>query len=74
MKSNRLSFDLSDQPQIAQRLRREAARRRRTQKSLMIEALESYFSQRAEDKGLLKAAESSFAEWNNAEDAVYDNV
>ena len=71
--STRLTLDLGD-PQLAQLLRVEAARERTTMKDIVVRALEAYFSERRENGALLKLAEAAFAEWDNPEDAVYDEL
>ena len=74
MKSVKLSFDLSDKPQLVEMLRVQAARQRTTQKAIVIDALEAYFAHKLESAFLLKAAEKVFHEWDNEDDQVYDTL
>ena len=74
MKTVKLSFDFSDKPALAQTLRIEAAKAGTSQKAILVEALESYFSNKFENSLLLAAADKTFAEWENSEDAVYDTL
>ena len=72
MKTVKLSFDFTDKPQFADMLRLEAARAGKTQKAILVEALEAYFANRLEDEILLSSANLTFADWNNPDDSVYD--
>lgn len=45
-----------------------------TQKAVLIEALESYFSDKLESSLLKQAASKTLAEWDNEEDKVYDSL
>jgi hypothetical protein len=72
MQSAKVSFDFSDRPKLVELLRVHAAQTGRTQKDVVAEALEAYFAHHAESALILKLAESSFAEWDNAEDEVYN--
>jgi hypothetical protein len=74
MKSVKLSFDFSDQPQLVEKLRLQAAREGTTQKAIVIDALEAYFAHKLESALLLKAAEHTFQEWDNEDDQVYDSL
>ena len=74
MKSVKLSFDFSDRPQLVENLRLQAAREGTTQKAIVIDALEAYFAHKLESALLLKAAESTFQEWDNQDDQVYDSL
>ena len=74
MKSTKFSFDFADAPEIVTALRSEAVRSGKSQKALVIEALEAYFSHRFENRFLLRAAEQTFQEWDNPDDAVYDKL
>jgi hypothetical protein len=74
MKSNKFTFDFSDQSQLAELIRLEAATSGKSQKAIIIEALQSYFAHRQENLLLLRMAEKSFDEWNSEEDAVYDTL
>jgi hypothetical protein len=40
----------------------------------LLEQLPSHLKVKVEDIGWLRAAESAFAFWDNAEDAVYDDL
>ncbi len=71
---HQVTFDFRDQPQLLDMLRLLAAKRRTTQKAVLTDALNAYFSQRQEEIALLTAAEKSFAEWDNEEDRVYDTL
>ena len=74
MKSAKVSWDFSDRPDVIDRLRLEAARQGTTQKAIVTLALESYLSHRLENERLLHAAGPAFAEWDNEEDRVYDDL
>ncbi len=74
MKTVKLTFDFSDVPQLAELLKIEAATSGKTQKALLVEALESYFSAKRENHLLWGAAERTFAEWDNPDDEIYDKL
>ncbi len=74
MKAAKLSFDLSDRLEIVELLRLLAAQSGKSQKHILIEALEAYFSHQFESRMLLRAAEKSFADWDNPEDDVYNKL
>lgn len=74
MKSAKLSFDFSDKTELVEVLRLEAARTGNSMKGILVEALESYFANRLENRLLTSAASQSFAEWDNEEDAIYDDI
>lgn len=74
MKTLKLSFDLTDQPQLVEALRLEAARSSTSQKAILVSALEAYFSNRLENSFLASAAHRSFTEWDNSEDSIYDTL
>lgn len=67
----RLSIDLGD-PSLARLVRMEAHDTDSTIREVCIRALESYLANKLETRALLKAAESSFEEWNDPRDADYD--
>ena len=72
MKTVKMSFDFTDQPEVAEMLRLYAARKGRTQKAVLVDALKAYFADQLESSLLLRAADFTFAEWENEEDRVYD--
>ena len=74
MKTVKMSFDFTDQPDVAEMLRLYAARKGRTQKAIVVDALKAYFADQLESTLLLRAAELTFAEWDNQEDQVYDTL
>lgn len=74
MKTLKLSFDFSDAPKLVELLRTRAAATGMTQKAILIEALKHYLSNSQEEEFILSAADRSFAEWSNPEDAVYDTL
>lgn len=74
MKSLKLSFDLTDEPQLVELLRMHAAKEGRSLKAVLVEALKSFFSHKQESALILKAAEKAFSEWDNEEDGVYDTL
>ena len=74
MKSLKLCIDFNDQPQIVEMLRIYAARAGLTQKAVLINALEAFFSDKLESSFLLSSADASFREWNNDDDRVYDTL
>jgi hypothetical protein len=73
MKTLKLSFDFSDQPKLVELLRVQAAASGKSQKAMLIEALNHYFSNVLDEEFIAQAANLSFAEWNNPEDDVYNN-
>lgn len=74
MKGNKLTLDFCDSTDLLKLLRTFAAKENRTQKSIIVDALELYFSHQQESAFLIKAAEKTFNEWNNSEDDVYDTI
>lgn len=74
MKTLKLSFDLSDNPQVIELLRLRAAQKGISQKAILIEALQAYFAQDQENEFIKSAADKVFAEWNNPDDEVYDTL
>jgi|HubBroStandDraft_1064217.scaffolds.fasta_scaffold146552_2 hypothetical protein len=74
MKSAKVSFDFSDQPEIAEHLRLLSARRQTTQKAIVVEALQQYFSRLRGDEFIAVAADLAFSEWDNPDDADYDKI
>lgn len=74
MKSLKMSFDFSDKPELIALLRTYAADRGKTQKEILVTALEAYFSSQLENRMLLKAAEKTFSEWESEDDETYNNL
>jgi hypothetical protein len=74
MKTKKVSFDFSDEPKVLDLLRVRSAQKGLTQKAIVIEALNRYFGQEQEDEFLRVAASTTFAEWNNPEDEVYNKL
>jgi hypothetical protein len=74
MKALKLSFDLSDEPQLVEWLRIRSAKSGKSQKSILVEALKRYLSDAQEDQFILSAADKSFAEWSNPEDDIFDPI
>lgn len=74
MKTAKLSLDFSDRPKLVETLRTYATATGKSQKQVVTEALTEYFADRMESRQLWRAAEAAFAEWDNAEDAVYDSL
>lgn len=74
MKTLKLSFDLSDEPQLVEWLRIRSAKSGKSQKSILVEALKRYLSDAQEEQFMLSAADKSFAEWSNPEDDIYDTL
>lgn len=72
MKTNKLSFDFSDTPELVELLRMEAVQTKSTQKGIVVQALESYFANKLESSLLIKTADQMFKEWDNEEDSIYD--
>lgn len=73
MKTAKLSFDLSDHPEMIEMLRFQAATTQKSQKAILIQALEAYFSHQLESRLILSAAEKVFSEWDSKEDEVYNS-
>ena len=74
MKSAKVSFDFSDHPKILDLLRTYATVSGKSQKAVLIEALESYFSEKMETRLLWTAAEKAFSEWDNPDDEAYNSL
>ena len=74
MKPLKLSLDLSDVPKVVETMRLYAAKKGVSQKSIVVEALTRYFNQEQESLFIKSAADRMFADWNNAEDDVYDSL
>lgn len=74
MKSAKVSFDFSDNPKILEILRTYATVTGKSQKAILIEALESYFSEKVETRLLWTAAERAFSEWDNPDDEIYNSL
>lgn len=74
MKTLKLSFDLSDEPELVELLRMESAHRKLSQKGILVSALKAYFADKLEAHMLLKVAEKTFSEWDSEADKVYDNL
>ena len=74
MKALKLTFDLSDKPELVELLKTYSVKARQSQKEVVVRALEAFFSDKLESRLLLKAAEQSFAEWNNPEDEIYNDL
>ncbi len=74
MKALKLSFDLSDHAELVELLKLHSTQTKNTQKEILVRALESYFADKIDTKLLLRAAETSFAEWNNPEDEIYNDL
>ncbi|MBI3534686.1 MAG: hypothetical protein HY072_04285 [Deltaproteobacteria bacterium] len=74
IKAARVSVDFSDRPDVIELLRVQAAHTGKSQKSIILEALEAYFLHHLENKLLLKAAEKTFTEWNNPDDEIYNKL
>jgi hypothetical protein len=71
---HQVTFDFRDQPRLLDVLKMMAARKKTTQKAIVIDALTAYFSQEQENLALLLAADKTFAEWDNEDDRVYDTL
>jgi hypothetical protein len=74
MKPVRVSFDFSDNPKLIEMLRLHALQEGTSQKAILVQALEAYFSHKQESAFILKAAEKVFQDWDNVEDSVYDTL
>ena len=74
MKSSKLSFDLSEAPELVRLLRLEAAQTGRSQKEILVQLLESHFAHRLENRLIEDAAAKAFAEWDNDDDRVYETL
>ena len=74
MKALKLHFAFSDNPELVELLRMHSVQTGATQKSVVVKALEAYFSEKLENKMILSAAEKTFAEWDNSEDEIYDKL
>ena len=73
-KSFKVTFDFSDASELVELLKAYSLRHRQTQKEVVIRALEAFFADKQENRLLLRAAEKSFAEWDNPEDEVYNDL
>jgi len=74
VKSQRISLDFSDHPAIVETLRRVAVHEGKTQKEIVLRALEAYFSHQLEQTMMLEHGKHVFAEWDNEDDRVYDTL
>jgi hypothetical protein len=74
MKASKLCLDLSDAPKVVEHLRVLSAQRRTSQKAIVVEALQQYFDRDQENEFIRRAADRTFAEWDNPDDAVYDRL
>lgn len=74
MKSQKLTLDLTDHPQLLKMLKLHAARVGITQKAVVVEALQTYFAANQESLFLMSAANKTFEEWDNPLDKVYDSI
>ncbi len=70
----KLTFDLSDQKPLVDALRLYAVQNGKSQKEVVVEALEAYMAHRMENQALWSAAERTFGEWDNPEDEVYNGL
>jgi hypothetical protein len=73
-KALKLTFDLSDKPELVELLKAYSLKQKQSQREVVIKALEAFFADRLENKMLLRAAEQTFAEWDNPEDEVYNDL
>ena len=74
MKTGKVSFDFSNNLELLQLLRTRAAQKGLTQKAIVEEALQRYFSQEQDDQFLRSAADKVFSEWSNPDDDVYNSL
>lgn len=74
MKTLKLTFDFSDNPQIVELLRVEAAQGNSSQKNIVLKALTAYFATKSDTQSLYKLANKAFADWDNPEDSIYDDL
>ncbi len=61
--AHRVTFDFGDHPRLFEALKMFAARQGTTQKSMVVDALTAYISQKQGDLALLLAGDATFAEW-----------
>jgi hypothetical protein len=73
-KHSKLTFDLSDTPELVELLRVEAVRTKTSQKGIVVNALKAYFAEKLDSEMLLRMAEASFKEWESEADKAYDNL
>lgn len=71
--NTRFTIDLQDE-ELTKLLRLEAAHSGKAIREVVVDALESYFSAKRENKAVAKLAEKAFAEWDNPKDAEYDKI
>ena len=69
----RITADLGN-PKWLKLLKLEASQRGVKMRDVLISALETYFADAVETRSLLKAAETTFEEWDNPQDRAYDDV
>jgi hypothetical protein len=74
MKSAKLCFNFAHNPKVVEHLRIVAAQRNTAQKAIVAEALQQHFAHAQENEFIGQAADRTFAEWDNHEDAVYDKI
>ena len=70
----KLTFDLSDHKPLVDALRGYALQNGKSQKEVVTQALEAYLAHHLENQTLWSAAEQTFAEWNNPEDEIYNDL
>ncbi|HBF13867.1 MAG TPA: hypothetical protein DDW49_10875 [Deltaproteobacteria bacterium] len=71
--NTRITLDLKD-PALIQLVQLEAVSQHKSLREVVVDALKSYFSNKKENKALLKLAEKTFEEWDNPKDAEYDKL
>lgn len=71
---SKLTIDFKDRTDLVDALRMLATRDGVSQREIVADALQAYFSHRQENSLLLDAANRSFAEWENEDDKVYDSL
>ncbi|MBI2335920.1 MAG: hypothetical protein HYU97_04075 [Deltaproteobacteria bacterium] len=69
----RITVDLKDS-KLLSILKWEAAQENKTIRQIVEDAVRSYFSHKLENEMLLKAAQATFAQWDNPQDADYDHL
>lgn len=71
--NTRLTIDFKN-PLYLKQLKIASAEKQKSIREIVIEALDTYFSNYLENRAVQKLAEKTFEEWNNPFDATYDKM
>ena len=74
MKSNRVTVDFSDIPELMDAVRSLALSKGQSQRQVFTDALSLYFSLHQESLFIQDVAEKAFREWDNDINSAYDSL